>query len=82
MSYEGSTDDRIKLVAQEALDTTVMAFHQGGETDVEGRLRTEMKRHGLEIEDEAWVVELAAKIRRGERVVIAGGPEDTEGDQG
>jgi hypothetical protein len=35
-----------------------------------------MKRRGLEFEGEGRVAELATMIRRGERVVVADGPED------
>lgn len=76
MSDEQSADDRTKALTQEACDVTVMAFHKQGETDVEGRLAAEMKRRGLEFEGGGRIAELAAMIRRGERVVVAGGPED------
>lgn len=76
MSDELSADDQTKALTQEACDVTVMAFHKQGETDVEGRLAAEMKRRGLEFEGEGRVAELAIMIRRGERVVVADGPED------
>jgi hypothetical protein len=76
MSDERTADDRTKILTQDACDVTVTAFHKQGETDVEGCLAAEMKRRGFELEEPSRAAELAAMIRRGERVVVAGGHED------
>ena len=67
--------DDIRAATQEALDATATAYTEDGSLDVEARLREEMERRGLDLDDEDWLVEAAHHVRSGHHVSVTDGDE-------
>lgn len=61
---------RLRLATQEAVSATSTAYTEDASVDVERRLLEELRRREVEIDDDAWLDEVAHRIRSGHRVVF------------
>jgi hypothetical protein len=59
-----------RAATQAAVDATAAIYAEHAGTDVEQRLRMEMQDRGLGVDDEAWVVDVARRIRSGHDVRV------------
>ncbi len=60
----------VRTATQAAVDATASIYARHAGTDVEQRLRLEMLERGLAADDEAWVAEVARRIRSGHDVRV------------
>jgi len=65
-----SDDADLQVVVQAAVDATSTAYTADAGIDVEQRLRRELVAHGVEVDDDQWVAEVAHGIRSGHGVLI------------
>jgi hypothetical protein len=65
-----SDPEVVRATTQAAVDATATVYTQHAGTDVEQRLRMEMQDRGLAADDEAWIVEVARRIRSGHDVRV------------
>lgn len=72
------TDDeldpaQVRSATQAAVDATATAYTEDAATDVEQRLRDELARRGLAVDDPAWLADVARRIRSGHHVRVGVG---------
>ena len=72
--------EALRRATEEAVEATSTAYTRDAATDVERRLRDEMGRRGIELDDEEWVVEVTRAIRSGHGISFD--PEEPDGDAG
>ena len=60
----------VRAATQAAVDATSTSYAEHADTDVEQRLRMEMQQRGIEVDDEAWIVDVARRIRSGHDVRV------------
>jgi len=56
------------MATQEAVDATSTAYTEDASVDVDARLREEMAKRGMEVDDDAWVADVAHRIRSGHHI--------------
>lgn len=64
------SQDETRAVVQEAVDATSTAYTEDASIDVAARLRQEIDDRGFEIDDTAWLEEVAHAIRSGHGVTV------------
>ena len=82
--YDASTAHQVQTAAQEAVTATETAYTSDVSLDVAERLRTELSERGLEVDDDAWIAEVAHQIRSGHHIVLddPNRPGSVGGDHG
>ena len=60
----------VRSATQAAVDATATIYARHAGTDVQQRLRMEMQERGVPVDDEAWIVEVARRIRSGHDVRV------------
>ncbi|MFC5727898.1 MULTISPECIES: hypothetical protein [Nocardioides] len=72
-----SHPEAVRAAIQAAVDATSSIYTEHAGTDVEQRLRIEMQDRGLKVVDEAWIVDVARRIRSGHDVRV-GLPDEAQ----
>lgn len=62
--------EAFRRATQQAVDATSSAYTEDASIDIEQRLREEMEKRGVDLDDEQWVVEVARAIRSGHGVTF------------
>lgn len=65
-----STTPPLRALLQDAIEATSTAYTDDATTDVEQRLLAELRDHGVELDDDDWVGEVARAIRSGHGVQL------------
>jgi hypothetical protein len=68
--FEDYLQQQLRAVVQEAVDTVTQAHCEHSLDGVEDRLRSELSRRGVEINDEIWLNEVGDMIRANEPVLF------------
>lgn len=70
---------RIEDVAQEAVDTTTLAYTRDAEIDVEAHLRAQLSSRGIAAADDETIDELVREIRAGHDISVGRHDGSVEG---
>jgi len=62
--------DAVRRATQSAVDATATLYTEDAGLDISARLRIEMQQRGLDVDDDAWVAEVAKRIRSGHDVQV------------
>lgn len=76
--FDPETVAQVREATQQAVDATATAYTGDASIDVAARLRQELQGHGLDVDDDAWIDEVAHRIRSGHHLVV-GSPEQDVG---
>jgi hypothetical protein len=69
-NFESEAASLVRRATQDAVDVTARVHHEGVEPNVEGRLRSELTKRGINITDEEWLKGLATQIRESKVVIV------------
>lgn len=71
----GLSPDDLRRTVQDAVDAAAAAYTADAGVDVEQQVRAELRSRGLELDDDAWVRDLAHHVRSGHPVEIGADPQ-------
>ena len=72
MTSDPETTRQVQSATQAAVDATATAYTDDASVDVDKRLRSELSQRGLDVDDDAWLAEVAHRVRSGHHVVFDG----------
>lgn len=71
--------EALRRATQQAVDATSTAYTEDASIDVEQRLREEMGKRGVDLDDEEWVAEVGRAIRSGHGITFDREPSGGNG---
>lgn len=74
-SEADANSEDLREAVQAAVDAAATAYTEDAGTDVQRRLREELSRRGVDVDDDAWLAEAARNVRSGHHVTVGAPPE-------